>query len=145
MTNLSLAVTRRTILEWSHCAKCKDWCMGGLRCVVVFQEQGLAFIPIKETECFDRPRDFRKFYVPNFGGTVWGLPKPVTTGLWPVLDELEKPAQSHDLNPAEHLWDELEQRLQVRSSCATSVCDLTNALLEEWFYKHRVGAVILLI
>ena len=32
----------------------------------------------------------------------------------------------------EHLWDELERRLRARPSCPTSVCYLTNALLEEW-------------
>ena len=41
-----------------------------------------------------------------------------------------------DLNPIEHLWDELEQRLRARSSCPASVCDLTNALLEEWSKIH---------
>ena len=37
-----------------------------------------------------------------------------------------------DLNQIEHLWDELEWRLRARPSRLTSVCDLTNALLEEW-------------
>ena len=40
--------------------------------------------------------------------------------------------QSPDLNPIEHLWDELEWRLRVRPSCPKSVPDLINALLEEW-------------
>ena len=48
------------------------------------------------------------------------------------VDELDRPAQSPDLNPIEHLWDELERRLRARPSRPTSVCDLTNALLEEW-------------
>ncbi|KAL0147879.1 hypothetical protein M9458_056838, partial [Cirrhinus mrigala] len=48
------------------------------------------------------------------------------------VDELDWPAQIPDLNPTEHLWDELEQRLRARPSRPTSVCDLTNALLEEW-------------
>ena len=48
------------------------------------------------------------------------------------VDELDLPAQSSDLNPTEHLWDELERRLRAGPSCPTSVCDLTNALLEEW-------------
>ncbi len=47
-------------------------------------------------------------------------------------DGLDWPAQSPDLNPIEHLWDELEWRLRARPSRPTSVCDLTNALLEEW-------------
>ncbi|MCJ8736326.1 hypothetical protein PDJAM_G00258380 [Pangasius djambal] len=48
------------------------------------------------------------------------------------VDELDWPAQSPDLNPIEHLWDELERRLRARPSRPTSVCDLTKALLEEW-------------
>ena len=48
------------------------------------------------------------------------------------VDELDWPAQGPDLNPIEHHWDKLERRLRARPSCPTSVCDLTNALLEEW-------------
>ena len=48
------------------------------------------------------------------------------------VEELDWPAQSPDLNPTEHLWDELERRLRARPSRPTSVCDLINALLEEW-------------
>ena len=47
------------------------------------------------------------------------------------VDELDWPAQSSDLNPTEHLWDELEQRLRARPSHPTVVCDLINALMEE--------------
>ena len=37
------------------------------------------------------------------------------------VEELDWPAQSLDLNPIEHLWDELEHRLRARSHCPTSV------------------------
>ncbi|KAK3512687.1 hypothetical protein QTP70_023168, partial [Hemibagrus guttatus] len=47
------------------------------------------------------------------------------------VEELECPAQSPDLNPIEHLWDELERRLRARPSRPTSVHELTNVLLEE--------------
>ncbi|KAK3548195.1 hypothetical protein QTP70_005173 [Hemibagrus guttatus] len=47
------------------------------------------------------------------------------------VEELDCPAQSPDLNPIEHLWDELERRLRARPSRPTSVPDLTNVLLEE--------------
>ena len=47
------------------------------------------------------------------------------------VEELDWPAQSPDLNPIEHLWDELEQRLQARPNRPTSVPDLTNAFVAE--------------
>ena len=48
------------------------------------------------------------------------------------VDELDWHAQSPDLNQIERLWDELERRLRTTPSRPTLVCDLTNALLEEW-------------
>ena len=48
------------------------------------------------------------------------------------VEELDWPTQSPDLNPIEHLWDELERRLQARPNRPTSVPDLTNALVTEW-------------
>jgi hypothetical protein len=48
------------------------------------------------------------------------------------MQKLDWPAQSPDLNPIEHLWDELEPRLQARPNRPTSVPVLTNALVAEW-------------
>uniref|UniRef100_A0AAR2K7Y8 Tc1-like transposase DDE domain-containing protein n=1 Tax=Pygocentrus nattereri TaxID=42514 RepID=A0AAR2K7Y8_PYGNA len=48
------------------------------------------------------------------------------------MENLDWPAQSPDLNPIKHFWDELEGRLRARPSRSTSVSDLTNVLLEEW-------------
>ncbi|KAK3562215.1 hypothetical protein QTP86_030348, partial [Hemibagrus guttatus] len=59
------------------------------------------------------------------------------------VEELDWPARSPDLNPIEHLWDELEWRLRARPSRPTSVPDLTNALLEmngEMFTASQSGA-----
>ena len=47
------------------------------------------------------------------------------------MEQFQWPAQSPDLKPTEHLWDELEHRLRKRISCPTSVPDLTNTLLTE--------------
>jgi hypothetical protein len=48
------------------------------------------------------------------------------------VEELDWPAQSPDLNPIEHLWDELESRLRAKPNCPTSVPDLTNAFVAKW-------------
>ena len=48
------------------------------------------------------------------------------------VEELDWPAQIPDLNPFEHLWDELEGRLRARPNRPTSVPDLTNIPVAEW-------------
>ena len=48
------------------------------------------------------------------------------------VEGLDWSAQSPDLNPIKHLWDELERRLRARPNRPTSVPDLTNALMAEW-------------
>jgi hypothetical protein len=48
------------------------------------------------------------------------------------VEELDWPAQSPDLNPIEHLWDELESQLRARPNRPTSVHNLINALVAEW-------------
>ena len=71
------------------------------------------------------------------------------------MEDLDWPAQNPDLNPIEHLWDELECRLRARPNRPTSVPDLNNALVAEWkqlpaaMFQHlaeslprRVGDVI---
>ena len=47
------------------------------------------------------------------------------------VEELDWPAQSPDIDPIEHLLDELECRLRARPNRSTSVPDLTNALMAE--------------
>ena len=61
------------------------------------------------------------------------------------VEELDWPAQSPDINPIKHLWDELERRLRARPNRPTSVPDLTHALVAEWkqipaaMFQHLVG------
>ncbi|KAJ4438404.1 hypothetical protein ANN_14349 [Periplaneta americana] len=45
---------------------------------------------------------------------------------------LDWPAQSSDLNPIEHLWDELDRRLRSREMRPTYVVQLSAMLQEEW-------------
>ncbi|KAK6308297.1 hypothetical protein J4Q44_G00215680 [Coregonus suidteri] len=48
------------------------------------------------------------------------------------VEELDWPAQSPDLNPIKHLWDELGRRLRARPNRPRSVPDLANALVADW-------------
>ena len=63
------------------------------------------------------------------------------------VEELDWPAQSPDLNPNEHLWDELERRLRARPNRSTSVPDRTHALVTEWkqilaaMFQHLVESL----
>jgi hypothetical protein len=60
------------------------------------------------------------------------------------VPEMDWPAQSPDLSPIEHLWDELECRLCSRPQRPTSLTALATALQEEWAaipletFKHLV-------
>ena len=48
------------------------------------------------------------------------------------VNVMDFPARSPDLNPIEHVWDELGRRLNKRQRRPGSVCELAQALREEW-------------
>ena len=63
------------------------------------------------------------------------------------VEEFDWHAQSPDLNPTEHLWNELECGLRDRPNRPTSVPGLTNALVAEWkqdpaaMFQHPVESL----
>ncbi|KAA5584146.1 hypothetical protein F3H14_36875, partial [Pseudomonas aeruginosa] len=45
---------------------------------------------------------------------------------------LDWPALSPDLNPIEHVWDELKNRVRSRTSAPSCLNELKSALIEKW-------------
>jgi transposase len=65
-----------------------------------------------------------------------------------TVPEIDWPAQSPDLKPTEHLWEELERRLRSRPQRPTSLTALATALQEEWAaippetFRHLVESLL---
>lgn len=57
---------------------------------------------------------------------------------------MQWPAKSPDLNPIEHIWDELERRLRARQNPPNNKQDLRVALTEEWqaIPQERINKII---
>ncbi|GFT64415.1 transposable element Tcb1 transposase [Trichonephila clavipes] len=48
------------------------------------------------------------------------------------ITRMDWPAYSPDLNPIEHVWDMLGQRIAVRQPSPTCLPELRSSLLDEW-------------
>ncbi|CAG9817238.1 unnamed protein product [Phaedon cochleariae] len=48
------------------------------------------------------------------------------------ITTLQWPARSPDMNPIEHLWDELGRRVRYRKRSPESLAEMADALVEEW-------------
>ncbi|GFU05230.1 QLQ domain-containing protein [Trichonephila clavipes] len=48
------------------------------------------------------------------------------------VQKLDWISQSRDINPVEHLWDELERRLRSQPNQPSSLQALTSAVMDAW-------------
>ena len=60
------------------------------------------------------------------------------------IDRLDWPAASPDLNPIEHLWDQLGRALHRRQNPPTNMQQLRDALTEEWQRLDQAAIVRLI-
>ena len=60
------------------------------------------------------------------------------------MNVLRQPARSSDLNPIDHLWDQLDRAIRQRDSQPSTLRELGQALLEEWnrIPAERLGQLV---
>ena len=49
-----------------------------------------------------------------------------------TIERMDWPAVSPDLNPIEHIWDQLQTRISRLDNPPRTIGDLANALIREW-------------
>ena len=57
------------------------------------------------------------------------------------IETLPLPSESPDLNPIEHLWNELERCLRSQKQAPRHFKELSYALLEEWNNIHQYNVL----
>ncbi|KAJ8870491.1 hypothetical protein PR048_029514 [Dryococelus australis] len=95
-------------------------------------------------QCFFQPwrpkRDFSRSHFDSHEPLIihnilrwgWQCQVPRFKGYYAVVRRLDWPVQSPDLNPIEHLWDELDRRVRARQARPKSIAQLMECLQEEW-------------
>ncbi|CAH1256352.1 BCAN [Branchiostoma lanceolatum] len=60
------------------------------------------------------------------------------------VERMEWPSKSPDLNPIEHLWDQLGRAVRARVTERTTLADLGRLLVEEWnaIPQHRIARLV---
>ncbi|CAH1267810.1 TAZ [Branchiostoma lanceolatum] len=60
------------------------------------------------------------------------------------VERMEWPSKSADLNPIEHLWDQLGRAVRARVTERTMLADLGRLLVEEWdaIPQHRIARLV---
>jgi hypothetical protein len=61
-----------------------------------------------------------------------------------AIDTITWPAMSSDMNPIEHVWDYIGQRLNHRNSQCQNLAELRTAMVEEWqhFPQYKLRRLV---
>jgi transposase len=120
------------IMIWS----CITWDGVGYMCAIEEKMNAKVYQDILESQLLDT-LEFYRYEKGDFIFQHDNDPKHTATSTkkWLADNEisvLEWPPQSADLNPIEHMWNELDRRIRKRHKLPTSKDDLWEAIKEEW-------------